>query len=113
VQAGKPPDESVQWGVLHGLTQAAHRNGQMVRVGAPRRDGRIVTERPVRGEEIAVRATNLRTLLSSYDDFSVGDVIEMAEYEATLLGFDGAAGRWAGRIEPRYVWLPQERVSQS
>ena len=113
VQAGKLPDERVSWGVLCGLQQAAHRNGQMVRVGAPRRDGRIVTERPVRGEEIAVRATNLRTLLTDYAGFSVGDVVGLDDYEVTLLGFDSAACRWAGRTEPRYLWLPQECVSQN
>ena len=71
------------------------------------------TERPVRGEEIAVRATNLRTLLTGYAGFSVGDVVGLDDYEVTLLGFDSAACRWAGRTEPRHLWLPQECVSQN
>ena len=67
----------------------------MVRVGAPLPNGRIASERPVRGEEISVHATNLRELLTSYDGFSVGDAIDMGDCEVTLLGFDAAARRWA------------------
>jgi hypothetical protein len=87
-----------RWGVLHGLQRALDRNGVLVRIGEPRYDGRIKTEARD-GDKIAVRAENLRELMSSFNGVSAGDVIEKDQCEIELFGFDPVERCWVGEID--------------
>jgi hypothetical protein len=106
------------WGVLHGLQRDATQNGKIVRIRAPRDDGRIVTV-PLYGEKIAARAENLRELLADYNGLAAGNVLVRDGLEVALLGFDSVTRRWAfevnvpledGSVEPDRRWLPEDSI---
>ena len=112
-------DDIDRWGVIHGLQRAPHRNSQMVQVGAPRSDGRIVTTRPTSGDELGVRRENLRELMRSYGGLCAGDVVDLEGTEVFLLGFAHVRGLWAcetesdlenGEVQTQYVLLPAEQL---
>ena len=111
-----------RWGVLHSLSRSSDRNGQLVRVGEPRGDGRIVTMRPAsQKDKIAVRPENLRILLQRYDGRAAGDSLEHPSGDVVLLGFDAAANRWAGELvielgegrrEYQYLFIPEASLPE-
>ena len=81
------------------MQRAAHRNGQLAHVGAPRSDVWNFTTRPASADELVVRRENLRELMRSYEGLSAVDVVDLEGPELFLSGFDHVRGLWAGETE--------------
>ena len=93
--------------MLQGLKAKPQYNGKLVRLGSHRADGRIETERPGSGQEMAARPENLRGLLDVYDGRAAGDKMEFDDGEIELLGIDPKEAHWACKKGSWYLWIPE------